>query len=75
MKGGSRFSRYTFYFLCLTLPSILVAQPDNDSIAGMGRKLSGWLDLFRPQTIKSSEKEALEAIGKNASQALKTSRD
>lgn len=62
MKGGSRFSRYTFYFLCLALPSILVAQTNNDSIAGMGRKQSGWLDLFRPQTIRTSEKEVLKAM-------------
>lgn len=59
---GCLLGRYVFCFLCLILPLLLVAQPNNDSIAGIGRKQSEWLDLFRPQTIKSSEKKALEAM-------------
>jgi phospholipase A1/A2 len=62
MMEGSILRRYMFCFLCLILPSLLVAQPNNDSIADIVKKQSEWLDLFRPQTIKSSEKEALEAM-------------
>ncbi len=62
MKGRNLFTQYMLSSLCLFQPSLLVAQTNNDSIVEAGRKEVDWLYLFRSQTIRSSEKEVLNAM-------------
>lgn len=61
MMGLNQFIQYMICSICLSLPCLLVAQTDNDSI---GKIEKNWLDLFRVQAIRSSENEAVNAINK-----------